>query len=1056
MGYNIGPTIAVNGEKEYMNAMKNIRSEMKQVKAAADAATSAYSKNDKSIEALTTRNNELKKAYEVQEKAVKAAESVLERYKEKGLDPTSKAYLDMETNLNNAKAALNKTSVEIRENEAALEEQSDAAIAAARAIEEQEEAARRAEEEQKKYEEAVNTLNDTLNNVANTGLVACTAEFTAISAAVVAGVKGLYDMSAAAADVADDLLTTSAQTGVSVEMLQEYGYAARFIDTELDVLTNTMAKNIKSMKAAQDGTKLSVDAYNALGIAVTDADGKLRDGQTVYWEVIDALGKMENETQRDAIAMQILGKSAQEVNPLIKAGSSAVSEYANEAHALGIVLDDEAIAALGRYDDALETVSAQMDGLKNSVSAQLAPYFESAAKTISEAMKRISDSVKNGALKPSIDKIGKSIEKMAIKAADAAEKWIPKLASAFEWLVDNSDQLVGGLISMIAAFATLKTTLSVMRAIDAMRGVIAALTTVTTAQTTATTAATAAQTGLNTAMAANPIGMVVAAVAALVAGLVAFAGTSAAMSESLDTLENQMEETNKQAEESAAAFESAMDAIDDSEESTTALVDRLDELAKKTKRSAAEQAELEGIIAELNDRVDGLGLAYDENTGMLNKNISSVRDMIQARYDEARANELVQRGIQLLTEQKNRQQDHTRAVEEAKKAAENYEAAEKRLNDTAENNKRKREAATGALIVYKAAAEDAVIAEETAAAALAETNAQIAANEEELNGLLGTVSEATENEIPSFVYANYDLSDAIASVGISAEEAEGKISQYADYTQNAFEKISQNAALSVSDLIGNLTSNQETIERWTNDLASLGGKIDEGLISKLRELGPEYANTVSNIANATPEELSELNAAWEKGGSDAVEAFLREIGSDAMINSGSETVDKIAAGMESNTKLDEAAVIVVENAEVALSDAINNAGFDSYGESISQGIASGITNGTSAVESAVRSVVNAALIAAQRASDTHSPSRLFRDKIGKMWGEGIKVGFIESMAEMADTMGRAVDGVVASMPSSVATNDCASPIINLTVTDPSPAYMDYLFNKFNVKLGAMV
>ena len=51
MGYNIGPTIAVNGEKEYMDAMKDIRSEMKQVKAAAEAATSAYSKNDKSIEA---------------------------------------------------------------------------------------------------------------------------------------------------------------------------------------------------------------------------------------------------------------------------------------------------------------------------------------------------------------------------------------------------------------------------------------------------------------------------------------------------------------------------------------------------------------------------------------------------------------------------------------------------------------------------------------------------------------------------------------------------------------------------------------------------------------------------------------------------------------------------------------------------------------------------------------------------------------------------------------------------------------------------------------------
>ena len=116
MGYNIGPTIAVKGEKEYATAMKNIRAEMKQVKAAAEAATSAYSANDRSIKALVTRNNELKKAYDVQEKAVKAAEDVLARYRENGIDPTSKAYKDMETNLNYAKAALNRTARELEEN----------------------------------------------------------------------------------------------------------------------------------------------------------------------------------------------------------------------------------------------------------------------------------------------------------------------------------------------------------------------------------------------------------------------------------------------------------------------------------------------------------------------------------------------------------------------------------------------------------------------------------------------------------------------------------------------------------------------------------------------------------------------------------------------------------------------------------------------------------------------------------------------------------------------------------------------------------------------------
>ena len=90
-------------------------------------------------------------------------------------------------------------------------------------------------------------------------------------------------------------------------------YAAELVDVSTETLTKSMAKQIKSMKAVQDGTKLSVEAYDKLGVSVMNADGSLRDSDTVYWEVIDALGKIENETERDALAMQILGKSAQEL-----------------------------------------------------------------------------------------------------------------------------------------------------------------------------------------------------------------------------------------------------------------------------------------------------------------------------------------------------------------------------------------------------------------------------------------------------------------------------------------------------------------------------------------------------------------------------------------------------------------------------------------------------------------------------------------------------------------------------------------------------------------------
>ena len=49
-------------------------------------------------------------------------------------------------------------------------------------------------------------------------------------------------------------------------------------------------------------------------------------------------GKMENETERDALAMQILGKSAQELNPLIEAGSARMQELGEQAEAAGYVM----------------------------------------------------------------------------------------------------------------------------------------------------------------------------------------------------------------------------------------------------------------------------------------------------------------------------------------------------------------------------------------------------------------------------------------------------------------------------------------------------------------------------------------------------------------------------------------------------------------------------------------------------------------------------------------------------------------------------------------------
>ena len=186
--------------------------------------------------------------------------------------------------------------------------------------------------------------------------------------AIISGVKALgsavksigdaaIDTVKSTAAYADEVLTMSTNTGVATDKLQEYMYMQELTDVSVDTLTSTMAKQIKSMGNAQKGTKDYTDAYSKLKVdAIDPVTGALRDSDTVYWELIDALGEMTNETERDMLSMQIFGKSAQELNSVIKIGSAGVAEFGQEAKDMGAVLDGDVLETLGEADDAFQRV----------------------------------------------------------------------------------------------------------------------------------------------------------------------------------------------------------------------------------------------------------------------------------------------------------------------------------------------------------------------------------------------------------------------------------------------------------------------------------------------------------------------------------------------------------------------------------------------------------------------------------------------------------------------------------------------------------------------------
>ena len=201
----------------------------------------------------------------------------------------------------------------------------------------------------------------------------------AVGGAVIGATKALTNMTVGAAEYADEILTASTVTGMSTEALQAYKYAAEPVDVPVETLTKSMAKQIKSMAGVKDGNEKLAIAYDTLGVKVTNADGSLRDSDTVYWEVIDALGKMTNEAERDALGMQLLGKSAQELNPLIAQGSEGMRKLTEEAKAMGAVMSDENLMALGKFDDTVQRLKSGADAAKNAIGTILLPQLQSLA-----------------------------------------------------------------------------------------------------------------------------------------------------------------------------------------------------------------------------------------------------------------------------------------------------------------------------------------------------------------------------------------------------------------------------------------------------------------------------------------------------------------------------------------------------------------------------------------------------------------------------------------------------------------------------------------------------
>lgn len=246
-------------------------------------------------------------------------------------------------------------------------------------------------------ESKLKTFKGQLNQVGNVKLKAASEQFKqwgsalenagrqmqGISMAAGALVASLGAISYKAGQNADDLNTMSKVYNIGTEDLQKYKAAADLVDVDLDTIAKTHQRLTKAMSGSEDETGAQAEAFEKLGVSVTDSNGNLRDSDAVWQDTIKALGEVENETERDALAMTLMGKSAAELNPLIEDGGETYEQVAKTMEKYGLdFVDQETLDKANQFNDQLDTMKLLGSVAISQVGASLAEFLVPALEKI--------------------------------------------------------------------------------------------------------------------------------------------------------------------------------------------------------------------------------------------------------------------------------------------------------------------------------------------------------------------------------------------------------------------------------------------------------------------------------------------------------------------------------------------------------------------------------------------------------------------------------------------------------------------------------------------------
>lgn len=843
------------------------------------------------------------------------------------------------------------------------------------------------------------------------------------------GVDALMGSMGLTADEAFDYIAKGAQNGLDksgelVDNLAEYaplwaqqGFSAQEMFSILQNGLETGAYNLDKVN----------DFVKEFGISLND--GRMSDNLTHFSNDTKAIftafqsGKATSKQVFDSVVNDLANATNQQ---------EALTLASNMWSALGEDNSLEMIKSLNKVNDTYEDVYGTMNSIKD---------------------------IQYDSLSNKWDELGR---KFQLEIADPIEdKFLPVAKDGIDMLIDHMDLAVPAISSVGAALATLK--------IASVFG--AALT---------------------------PVGLLTTALAAGSAAVVSYGDSCGEVSGKIQRivdanagLVESAKRTTDSVDNTISNYGNSLAEIEAKGQYAQTLADRIGKLATETGRSNEETEVMKDYITELNDLIPDLNLQYDEQTDSINMTVDAMKGYISQSQAMSEAEAEAEYQKQLIKEKNDLMVEQLRLASEYETMQEEQSGITKGMNDTEYDQFT---TMPKWMLALSGGNDDAKASYDELSEAMIENSKQQEENKkaaedienqlEKLKEKRSEVSEATENDTQKIEENSAAEENNAAKAAGTAELQERKaaaLNQYADAVALATSNIVKSAYDQISifgeatnlygeelqeaknKTIENMESQAESMKRWASDLETIANNgINQGILEKLANMGPQGAQLVSEFANMTAEEIEKANTAWDDAMRYATDGAISagnitgqiESAADDIYESwkisGNEAAQGLFDGMEQKSStVKDLAVQMGENIKKGVNEPLKinspSKEMESTGKNVDRGLVNGMNDnknlvrhtseqvgslvvtgirkkasssvlqnmgatasrsfahgiklGTNAVTKSVREMCEAAISQTRTSLDMHSPSKIFTG-FGENSADSFGGGFQNKMRDV--------------------------------------------------------